>query len=440
MCYTGGMSQLRKLSLSKLHIALSALAALILLAAYTWAFQAVFTSRVPSANDFFSRWAGARLYFTRGWDPYGQETSLWIQNAIWGHPATPDEDPSLFAYPFYTVFLVAPYALIGDYSWAQAAWQVTLQVVALAALGLTLAYHRWRPRPLMLGALVLWMLGFYPTARSLLLGQIGLAVFAMTVWALWLMRRSSDPPLPQGQEARSASDANLTGQDATDLLAGALLAVTTVKPQMQFLIIPFALLWAWRERRWMVMAGFGATLAVLLGVSFALLPTWLFDWLAQVSRYPSYTPPAVLFVLTHQVLALGASADLIQRVLVQLLIAYLLAEWWLVLRLEQDHRFDWTIGVTLVVTHLVAPRTATTHFVVFVFPLVALYRHWSRRRRWGTWAVVGLMAFLLVGMWWLFLATLDGAQEHNIVHVPLPLLTLALAWVGRPGRALSPED
>src|SRR5574337_866955 len=110
------------MTFSRRWIVMLALAAVAALAIYTWITHDVFTSRVPGANDFFSRWAGARLFFTRGWDPYGTDTSLWIQNAIYRHPAQPNEDPSLFAYPFYTVFLVAPYALLPTYAWAQASW------------------------------------------------------------------------------------------------------------------------------------------------------------------------------------------------------------------------------------------------------------------------------------------------------------------------------
>jgi hypothetical protein len=399
---------------------LGVLVALALVVAYTWAFREQFTSQVPGANDFFSRWAGARLYLTRGWDPYGEQTSLWIQNAIWGHPAGPDEDPSLFAYPFYTVFLVAPYALLADYSWAQAAWQVTLQGVALAALILTLAYHRWRPRLLLLGALLFWMIGFYPTARSIILGQIGLLVFALTVWALWLVvRPDATAPSP-----------------VRDRLAGVLLALTTVKPQMQFLIIPFILLWALRQRRWQVVVGFGLALAALLALSFALLPDWVGEWLAQVRLYPSYTPPAVLYILTREVLPLGAASGSVERGLDVILVLYLLVEWWGVLSArdaqENEARLAWVVGLTLVVTHLVAPRTATTHFVVFVFPLVAVLRDLSRHKPWGGWAAFALVLILTAGMWWLFLATLEGAQEHNLVHVPLPLLVLLLLLLTRP--------
>jgi hypothetical protein len=413
------MTQSKRFQRPLWQVGLVVLVALALVVAYTWAFRSQFTSQVPGANDFFSRWAGTRLYLTRGWDPYGDQTSLWIQNAIWGHPAGPDEDPSLFAYPFYTVFLVAPYALLGDYSWAQAAWQVTLQGTALAALILTLTYHRWWPRPVLLGALLFWMLGFYPTARSIILGQIGLLVFALTVWALWLVMRPDSTPSP-----------------AKDGLAGVLLAITTVKPQMQFLIVPFVLLWALRERRWQIIAGFGLALAALLALSFALLPDWVGKWLAQVRLYPSYTPPAVLFIFTREVLPLGAAAGPVERGLGVVLVLYLLVEWWGVLSAgneqKNEARLAWVVGLTLVITHLVAPRTATTHFVVFVFPLIAVLRDLSRRKPWGGWAALALMLMVTAGMWWLFLGTLEGAQEHNLVHVPLPLLMLLLLLLTRP--------
>jgi hypothetical protein len=186
---------------------------LLMLAAYTAALREIFTSKHPGANDFFSRWAGAHLFFVRGWDPYGSQTSLWIQDVIYGHPALPDQDASLFAYPFYTIFVVAPYALL-PYDWAQAAWQVTLQGVLVATLIVLLRYYRWLPGPIMLGGLVLWTLFFYPVARSLILGQLGMLVFLLTLAAFWLMFHRR----PQWR---------------CDVWA-ILLAVTTIKPHMQY--------------------------------------------------------------------------------------------------------------------------------------------------------------------------------------------------------------
>ena len=404
----------------RLVILLAALGAVLLLAAYVWAMHDFFTSRVPGANDFFSRWAGAHLYFTRGWDPYGPDTSLWIQNVIYGHAAKQGQDPSLFAYPFYTIFLIAPYGLIAEYSWAQAAWQVTLQVVTLAALWLCLRYFKWRPSPIVLGVLVLWTLAFYPTARSLILGQIGVVVFALTVGAFWLLLRA--------RPTRSG-----------DIWAGVMLAITTVKPQMQFLIIPFLILWALRERRWAFIAASVVTMAVLVGVSSLLMPAWIGEWVQQVINYPAYTPPAVLYILTHEAIPLGAAADLTERVLDGLLAICLLYEWWLVLWKRQDTRLDWVLGLTLVITHLIAPRTATTHFIVFIFALIPIFQRLFRQGAQGAAIAVGFMAILVIGMWWLFLATIVGNQESDLVHLPLPILMLALLLAVRPRATSQPS-
>lgn len=392
---------------------------LALMVAATWLLHENYTTRVPGANDFFSRWAGAHLYFTRGWNPYSDETSLWIQEQIYGQAASPEQDASLFAYPLYTIFLIVPYAFM-PYDWAQAAWQVTLLAVVVATVFLLLNYFRWKPKPAVLGMIMLWSLFFYPTARSLILGQLGLVVFMLTVAAMLLLFRS--------QQASPSAD----------VWAGILLAITTIKPQMQFLIVPFLMLWALRVKRWRMIISFAVTSLALLLISFALIPTWLTQWIAQVQQYPEYTPPAVIYILTHEVLPLGGAALIVERVLEIGLIVYLLWEWWRVLAASATERqLDWVMGLTLVITHLVAPRTATTHFVVFTFLLFPIIRDLSRRNLVSAFVVVSTLLILLVGMWWLFLATITGNQEANIVHVPLPLLMIVLALFNRPSQAES---
>ena len=72
----------------------------------------LFTSRYPGANDFASRWGGARAFWREGFSPYSDEATRQIQLLIYGRPIQPEEeqefDPGPFAYPFYTVFLLWP--------------------------------------------------------------------------------------------------------------------------------------------------------------------------------------------------------------------------------------------------------------------------------------------------------------------------------------------
>ena len=54
-------------------------------------------------------------------------------------------------------------------------------------------------------------------------------------------------------------------------------------------------------------------------------------------------------------------------------------------------------------------------------------RAWGRR---GTWVVIGLMVVSLVGLWALFLATIEGYFETAPVYYPFPLFALVLlGWL-----------
>ena len=90
---------------------------LALSAIESWAVYRLITSKAPGANDFYSRWAGARAFFVEGRDPYGLDVTAEIQ-------AAKGIDPDLtgkgsFAFPFHVVFLFWPLAYL-PYAWAQA--------------------------------------------------------------------------------------------------------------------------------------------------------------------------------------------------------------------------------------------------------------------------------------------------------------------------------
>lgn len=171
----------------------------------------------PGMNDFLSRWEGARSFWQDGLSPYSEEATLNIQTHIYGRPALPDEDFGLFAYPMYTVFYVGP--LVGlSYAWASAVWMVVLELCLVVSVVLLLDLLRWRTSLLMKTALIVFSLMNYYAFRGLILGQPSHVVYLFTVLAWWGLAK---------------------GHDRT---AGVALALTTIKPQMGFLLVPFMLL------------------------------------------------------------------------------------------------------------------------------------------------------------------------------------------------------
>jgi hypothetical protein len=319
-----------------------------------------------------------------------------IQLGMYGHLAEEGTDRVAFAYPLYTIYLFFPLSLIPSYPQAQALWQAILEFALLLAVFFTFRIYRWQPKPWLLVATCLWSILFYPGARSIILGQFAIVVFAFIALALWAIKESKD------------------------ILAGVCLALSTIKPQMVFLLIPLLLLWAIYHRRWRVVGSFTVSMTVLVLSSLLLVPTWIADFFTWMSKYPSYTAiGSPIWTLTHSFfLQLGTPMEIVISLLV---LGHLLYNWrgavngsWL--------EFDWIVAMTPIVTNLMALRTATTNYVVLLIPTFLVFKTLDKRlQRRGAMLVALLELLLLVGFWILFATTVVGNYEHPIMYLPLPI-------------------
>jgi hypothetical protein len=92
----------------------------------------------------------------------------------------------------------------------------------------------------------------------------------------------------------------------------------------------------------------------------------------------------------------------------------------------------WVLMVTLTVTHLVVLRTATTHFVVFVIPLIFYLKLITKRnRRRGYLWVMGILAASLVLTWVHFLITVHDSLEHPTLFLPATFGMIISLWFTR---------
>ena len=196
---------------------------------------------------------------------------------------------------------------------------------------------------------------------------------------------------------------------------------------MAFLILTYVIIWAMREKRTQIVLWTLATALGLTIISLFILPGWPLMWLRQLVSYPSYTE--IGSPLSIMLSGLPDQWALANWIVGGALLAYLFLEWVLSLG-KGDAGFQWTAALTLVVTNLIAFRTATTNFVVMFPALILIFHSWSQR--WGRRgvSVVWIISFgLLAGLWWLFLVTVDGNMEAPIMYLPLPVFILAgLIW------------
>jgi hypothetical protein len=390
-----------------LYYAFLAILIVGILVGFTWA-NYQFSMQNPGGNDFLARWMGAHYWVTKGISPYDQQVSVASQVAIYGRPANPkmEEDVAHFVYPANALVFLAPFGLL-DYTWARALWMTLLEITLILSAVLSLRMVGWSLRPPGLIALVLFSLLWYPAVRTIILGQYsGLNSF-LIILSLFLVVKKKD------------------------VWAGILLALSTAKPQMVFLLVPFILLWALSTKRYQILASFFLSSAAMLVVSMILLPGWPMQWLQQMRDYPSYTS-RIGIVVDEMAALIPAMQKPIRWLLYGITGLYLAFEWLRTLRQSDNIRFLWTTFLTLVVTNMIAFRTATPHFVLFLPALLLVFGLWESTlgRRAGLAIGITTLIFLF-GYWALFIATVQGNEEQAIMYYPVPVAILLLLLLAR---------
>jgi len=379
---------------------------LLLLSVVTYA-NYRYTSQNPGGNDFLSRWVGTRLFLTRGSSPYGEQATRQIHELAYGREAQPGEDQMLFAYPFYSVVIVAPFALIAEYSLARAIWMTALEIALIVIAFTGLSLSRWKPSIWLLSFLLIFSLLWYYGLRPVINGNLAIVVALLI--GLTLL----------------AINAEL------DALAGFLIALASIKPQMVVLLIPLLCVWTISHRRWSFIGSFLGSLALLIAGFSLFIPDWLVQNLRQVLSYPTYTLPSTTqAIIANWLPGVGRQVGWGITILMMIL---LLVEWRAVIG-KEFRWLLWTTCLTLVITNLIGIQTATENYVAMFMALVLVFAVWEERWwRYGRWLVLVTMLFLLFGVWSLFVRTLqvgDQPIQHPIMFIIYPVfLLLSLYWV-----------
>jgi len=366
-----------------------------------------YASQNPGGNDFLPRWLGTRLFLLEAQSPYSQQTTEAIQQMTYGRLADQGEDQVLFVYPFYSIFVFAPFAIIKDFSLARAVWMTVLEVsvVALGMVGLNLTH--WRIPKLLLVLLLLFIALWYHSVRPVINGNASV-ICALFIGLAFIAIRTDH-----------------------DILAAILLALSAIKPQMVVLLVIFVLLWSANHQRWSLFWGFLTSLGFLVALTSLLIPNWIVQNLRQILSYPEYTLPGTPGAIFAAWLP-GVGSQM-GWVLTVFMAGILFWEWRAAL--DKDFNwFFWTASLTLVITNLIGIRTATANYIALLPALILVFATWDERWRGvGRWLVIASMLLLFFGLWALFLNTLQSGEQPTqspIMFFPLPLfLIIGLYWI-----------
>jgi hypothetical protein len=368
----------------------------------------LFSLQNPGGNDFLVHWVGTRALLVDGISPYSDEVALRIQTLAYGRPALPGEHELRVAYPLYSAGLFLPFAFLSDYSLARALWMTALEIALVVLVLLCLRLTGWKPGLWLLAVFLLFSLTWYHGVRAVINGNAVILVAVFIAGALVAI------------------------QSGRDELAGVLLALSTIKPQVVILLMVIICVWAISVRRWGIVNWIVLSLIALsVGAAF-FVPDWPLQNLWEVIRYPGYNPPgtpgsAIATWLPAAGTKLGWGLTI--------LLAILLLIEWSAARGQDFRWFLWTASLTLVASQWIGIQTDPGNFIVLFVPLVLVFAMWVKHSgTLGRVTVILSMLVLFVGLWALFLVTLDASagqpQQSPIMFFPLPLLLLlGLYWI-----------
>jgi hypothetical protein len=367
-----------------------------------------FVTHFDAGGHFLPRWAGTQWFVKDGISPYSDEAVRGLQELVLGRRPRPNDPPVFYLFPFYAFVVYLPFSLITDFELATAVWMTALEAALLAAGVVSISLSRWRPSRPLLAAFLLFSVLWYFGGRALINGHVVILTSLMVLLALLAIRAGHD------------------------VLAGFLLALSTITPQVVFLLILFVIIWALSARRGGIAASFVVSLLFFLFSTLLFFPDWLAAYARQVLVYlvvlaPPSAPGGVLFR------SLPGIGRQIGWGLTVFSLGLLFWEWRLARGAEMRH-FFWTACLTIVVSSLTGIPTSPDHYVMMLPALALSMEVWDER--WGalgkTLIVLSLLVFT-AGLWGLaWQGAVSGYRAiHNLLNFfLLPFYLLAsLYWV-----------
>jgi len=359
-----------------------------------------------SGEGFSVQWISIHSLVKVGNSPYSDLVTTGIQNVVQKENSFAPGNPPRYTSPLFSGVVIFPFALIGNKTLAHAFW-LSVQLIAIfLILVLGLKLTGWKP------AWYIFLLFSFFT------------VFSYHVVVPWL---------DGGLSIWSALFlvlAFLAIHDNRNEIAGILLALAAIQPQMVILSVVFTIIWAASQRRRLLIFWFFITLIFLSIVGLFLVPDWIIQYLRLSYNFKQNFltgTPGVFFINTWP--GLGKQLGwLISGVSATILIV----EWWLAMR--KDFRwFLWTVCLTMVISQWIGIPTLPGNFSGLILSLILISAMLTERwPRGGQWAAVLITLFLWAWEWALLYMDLTSSQpkmQLNLIF-PLPLILLiGLYWV-----------
>lgn len=308
-------------------------------------------------SDLYPRWWGAHELLLHHRDPYGDDITREIQIGYYGRildrsrPSDP-KDQQAFAYPVYVTLMLAPTVKF-PFEVVRRAFFWLLALLTAVSVLLWLLTLNWRLKEIEQLVWVLLVVNCFPCIQGLKLQQLTILVAALIAGCIFCVSRR-----------RFA-------------LAGVMLALATIKPQLVFLVVLWLGIWVignWKDRRRLALS-FTVSMLALVVSGELLLSGWIREFCVAMSSYYDYTGGGNS-ILDIILTPMGGKAT------AALLMGILLASAWKSRHEgESSSSFQYLLSLTLATTLLIIPMYAPYNQILLVPVCMVFLR--SVRQLWS---------------------------------------------------------
>ncbi len=308
-------------------------------------------------RDFYPWWAGARRVLEGADDVYSLDAVQDIQLRLYGSILPENQDQQGFVYPAILLPILLPFGLINDVEIATALWEgfaVVLLIISIVAL-------QKLENEISLIPIVLFIFWFF-TLLMIFQGQITGLVLASLSLGYYAYRRQRD------------------------WLAGILLSIGFVKPELVIVTVALMLIASLRQRRPKLLGGLVLGGLLLFLFSYILVGWWIPEWLEAVLRYTQYAqsvwPLGYLWQITPLLTA-----------------AVLLLVFFVIYKNRSDG--EAILAATVPIQLLFFPQTLIWGLTILIFPLTLAWNRAARAGVFIVWLLGWVSAFGLEDPgWW----------------------------------------
>ena len=365
-----------------------AVLSLVVIAAALWA-NLQFVEYLPPESEFQAKWETTRALIFNGENPYHSPSG------------------ELFTSPLPVVLFYTPFALLGNYEIARAAWMTALQVATVVFAYLCIRIISWQINRWLAGLFFVFALLWFPAISGYIRGSEAAIVAALFTAALFALQKENDE------------------------VAGILLALAALQPRVMLIGIILVFLWAGSRQRWTLHFWAGVTFVLISGIGMIFVPSWPLDFFWTILRNVDFNiGHLVIDTTTRWWPGVG---EQIGWGIVILAFIILIIEWWLVWG-KSNSRLIWTIALSCILAIWIGFGINLDHIFLLLISLAVIFMAWNRRwGRRGQIFTATIMVLLLPGLWWAFIFFEQrgiSGEMNPVLMIGFPFIVLVgLYWV-----------